>query len=113
MRFGSTGKVLAKCMLKYYRISECDAMQMASPCLPEIASWDMSHLQRAAPLATIQIVIIASPSREVFPHRQAGALCLLLPMAPRRGLSKYTSARTLSQALSSWHSIWTQVPSHF
>ncbi len=23
MRFGSTGKVLAKCMLKYYRITEC------------------------------------------------------------------------------------------
>ena len=23
IRFGSTGKVLAKCMLKYYRISEC------------------------------------------------------------------------------------------
>ena len=23
MRFGSTAKVLAKCMLKYYRISEC------------------------------------------------------------------------------------------
>ena len=25
MRFGSTAKVLAKCMLKYYRISECGA----------------------------------------------------------------------------------------
>ena len=24
MRFGSTAKVLAKCMLKYYRISECE-----------------------------------------------------------------------------------------
>ena len=23
MRFGSTAKVLAKCMLKYYRLSEC------------------------------------------------------------------------------------------
>ncbi len=26
MRFGSTAKVLAKCMLKYYRISECVAV---------------------------------------------------------------------------------------
>ena len=25
MRFGSTAKVLAKCKLKYYRISECEA----------------------------------------------------------------------------------------
>ena len=26
MRFGSTAKVLAKCKLKYYRISECRVM---------------------------------------------------------------------------------------
>ena len=28
MRFGSTAKVLAKCMLKYYSISECSAMKV-------------------------------------------------------------------------------------
>ena len=27
MRSGSTAKVLAKCMLKYYRISECSCIQ--------------------------------------------------------------------------------------
>ena len=30
MRFGSTAKVLAKCMLKYYRISECQAAETAA-----------------------------------------------------------------------------------
>ena len=28
MRFGSTAKVLAECMLKYYRISECPAQHL-------------------------------------------------------------------------------------
>ena len=32
MRFGSTAKVLAKCMLKYYRISECRSPPDAGPC---------------------------------------------------------------------------------
>ena len=30
LRFGNTAKVLAKCMLKYYRISECDRCQPPS-----------------------------------------------------------------------------------
>ena len=29
MRFGSTAKVLLKCKLKYYRISECGVMSQA------------------------------------------------------------------------------------
>ena len=34
MRFGSTAKVLAECMLKYYRISEC---------MGNVAEKDMSY----------------------------------------------------------------------
>ena len=33
MRFGSTAKVLLKCKLKYYRISECEAKLAATLCL--------------------------------------------------------------------------------
>ena len=31
MRFGSTAKVLAKCMLKYYKISECGGQHAVQP----------------------------------------------------------------------------------
>ena len=31
MRFGSTAKVLLKCKLKYYRISECECSKLACP----------------------------------------------------------------------------------
>ena len=36
MRFGSTAKVLAKCILKYYRISECVAA--TQDCLPAVGT---------------------------------------------------------------------------
>ncbi len=34
MRFGSTAKILAKCMLKYYKISEWDRAWGQVPCMP-------------------------------------------------------------------------------
>ena len=37
MRFGSTAKVLAECMLKYYRISEWDSFHKADIAVPESA----------------------------------------------------------------------------
>ncbi len=36
MRFGSTAKVLLKCKLKYYRISEWDWLQASVPAHYEI-----------------------------------------------------------------------------
>ena len=44
MRFGSTAKVLLKCKLKYYRISEC-GQGSRSPCILHLTAWpafDMS-----------------------------------------------------------------------
>ncbi len=45
MRFGSTAKVLLKCKLKYYRISECDPCRCSNPrvMLDQIAP-SLSHL---------------------------------------------------------------------
>ena len=48
MRFGSTAKVLLKCRLKYYRISEC-IMDMDLEASPSAVCWmEPSHLVREA-----------------------------------------------------------------
>ena len=47
MRFGSTTKVLAKCMLKYYRISECLGRDDHRLGKPAVLSW--CRPQQAAP----------------------------------------------------------------
>ena len=47
MRFGSTAKVLAKCKLKYYRISECGGCRLLhSPHLPGAAPAAAAQAQR-------------------------------------------------------------------
>ena len=49
MRFGSTAKVLAKCMLKYYRISECCGMCLHPLWLMGIATGHRAMLATLAP----------------------------------------------------------------
>ena len=44
MRFGSTAKVLLKCKLKYYRISECVAGLSAYACGMHILIWAASNM---------------------------------------------------------------------
>ena len=51
MRFGSTAKVLAKCMLEYYRISECDAI-ILNRCAGDAPSSEDDLLHEQAVLAS-------------------------------------------------------------
>ena len=42
MRFGSTAKVLAKCMLKYYRIPECLGSAAESVWVHQLQAWQLT-----------------------------------------------------------------------
>ena len=83
MRFGSTAKVLLKCKLKYYRISECGAPSSADPRPLGLPRRKLQRHQRGAARC--------DPAGDGYPVEGSGAL--QNPDAPANG--------------NSW-SVWTQ-----
>ena len=63
MRFGSTAKVLAKCMLKYYRISECVSTDSGQTCVcgPQVQCYSgclETYFNSTSPCASISAIFL-------------------------------------------------------
>ena len=99
MRYGSTAKVLAKCMLKHYRTSECAAgWCQQDGCAPEAAAWEPG---RRRPDGSVQQPRVAELAASMDPSALAhSAVHLNLGLmrwraAPALDLEKLATAKCL------------------